>query len=715
MLRPKEVARAAVIVFGFWWIVLLIAGGQRYASLAGILHGVGAWAFGIAIGCVVALFWHWLDRQEQIEALVPDSWNGAAATIGKVPIHRARLAAAEAMPTVEELAPHMPPEVVAAGDTGFLHEWIQNTRTRSPGHAALLEEIVRTLWHERVRAWPATHADDPLHNHGGRTLLTHSLLVCWLMLRECVAYSYVPARAPSGYQMIYLRDANYSFDRADPLIAVLGLGHDLGKIECYVWVGDALVDCTKDHDLVGARIMARMEGYWHDDISAADIDVMQAVLAHYHHPSAVPMAADGGVLSDRLHALLELLIKCDRMAGAMENGRTRAALREDARADEAFVESNDRSQLHNALVEVLTRVGRVNSQEQRTNVGVKFHLPHFRKTVVALKEDAFIQQIAEVAGLQDLHALPVSGVNPVNALTRQVLIWMGENGLLFTDHEPMGRAPESSLYKVSFYKPKDYFTDDTFAAPKDAEDLARVKPVFSWGSCILLAPEPMPELAPVTNVKDYWLVPHFSVARTGGQGAFRKKSTQEQLEQGTANNAFLDMLGSTTAFDEVSERADEANGDDPPQVQAAGEGDDQVLDQTQDQVAGPVDDQVHDLAQDQVDLVSAADDQVLPEPEPPPPATATATEPEPDEMIAPGLFRMRLLAAAASKEVQRKDQGEELASLFGLESWLDTLGLRVEDVIKTDEEWRRAAQIVAIEHKLIKALGRVGLVVTLRP
>ena len=101
MLRPKEVARAAVIVFGFWWIVLLIAGGQRYASLAGILHGVGAWAFGIAIGVVVALFWHWLDRQEQIEALVPDSWNGAAATIGKVPIHRARLAAAEAMPTVE--------------------------------------------------------------------------------------------------------------------------------------------------------------------------------------------------------------------------------------------------------------------------------------------------------------------------------------------------------------------------------------------------------------------------------------------------------------------------------------------------------------------------------------------------------------------------------------------------------------------------------------
>ena len=208
MLRPKEVARAAVIVFGFWWIVLLIAGGQRYASLAGILHGVGAWAFGIAIGVVVALFWHWLDRQEQIEALVPDSWNGAAATIGKVPIHRARLAAAETMPTVEELAPHMPPEVVAAGDTGFLHEWIQNTRTRSPGHTALLEEIVRTLWHERVRAWPATHADDPLHNHGGRTLLTHSLLVCWLMLRECVAYSYVPARAPSGYQMIYLRDAN---------------------------------------------------------------------------------------------------------------------------------------------------------------------------------------------------------------------------------------------------------------------------------------------------------------------------------------------------------------------------------------------------------------------------------------------------------------------------------------------------------------------------
>ena len=40
----------------------------------------------------------------------------------------------------------------------------------------------------------------------------------------------VAARAPSGYQMIYLRDPNYSFDRADSLIALLGLGHDLGKI-----------------------------------------------------------------------------------------------------------------------------------------------------------------------------------------------------------------------------------------------------------------------------------------------------------------------------------------------------------------------------------------------------------------------------------------------------------------------------------------------------
>lgn len=727
ILRPKEVAWAAVIVFVFWWAVLFVVGGQRYASFLDVLHGLGGWVFGAATGFAVALIWYSLDRSAQIEKLLPDTWNGASATLGKVPIHHARLAAAEKLPTVQELAAHMPAEVRSAGEESFLHDWISANKDRAPGHVELLGEILRVLWHERIRTWPATHhSQDPHHNHGGRTLLTHSLLVCWLTLRERQNYVYEPAKAPSGYQLVHLRDPNFSFNADDPLIPILGLGHDLGKIECYVWQDNALVDCTKDHDLVGARIMARMENYWHEEISAADLDVMQPILAHYHHPSAVPMAKDGGVLSDRLHALLELLIRCDRIAGAMENGRSRANIQADLDSHQAFEASGNPSAMKDAIVEVLTRSGRVNSKETRTNVGIKYLMPQYRRTVLVLKEDVFVQQVAEVAKLEEVRNRPVSGANPVNALTREILIWLGENNLLFTDHEPSGRAAESSLYKTSFYVPKDYFEDKAMQIPQDNPN----NPKFTWGSCILLAPEALEELLPLSNIENYWLVPHFSVARTGSQGAFRKKSEAEEAAQEDSNDAFLRQLaadfpaldekkidqGPATEEDDAIFGADRSatsteltpRDDHRPedgQVQAVAEPVSVSSTEEDDAIFGVGQAESDQAESDQAEQAEVDDIALL----------GDAPTPEnADDMLGDGaLFRMRLLAAAASGEVQQKALGGGLLALFDLEQLLGAAGWSIDDVKASSAAWREDAQIVWIEHKVVKALGRVGLVVTL--
>ena len=464
---------------------------------------------------------------------------------------------------------------------------------------------------------------------------------------------------------------------------------------------------------------------------------MQPILAHYHHPSAMPMAADGGVLSDRTHALLELLIRCDRIAGAMEHGRSRASLAQQEERSHAFEETGQRSSMKQAIVEVLSRTGRVNSKDITTNVGIKYTLPQYRKAVVVLKEDVFIKQVAEVADLQEVFNQPVSGSNPVNALTREVLIWLGEQGLLFTDHEPSGRAAESSLYKVSFYPPKEYFEDDAMTIPVDTPS----GPKFSWGSCILLAPEALEELVYLSALDNYWVVPHFSVARTGGQGAFRKKSEQEQVAQSEANNDFLSNLakdfpaleekepvsavpeaqepiadqveGASSEADDLAMYGPDQAGSTEPvdkMIQvgagASSETDDLAMYGPEQTVSASDEHQVNQVA---AENVPSEDDLAMYGPEP----GSIEQEPVAVDLGEGALFRMQLLAAAASGDVQQKDLGKGLLALYDLEPVLEASGWTVDALLHSSEEWRSTAQIVWVEHKLVKALGRVGLVVTL--
>ena len=114
--------------------------------------------------------------------------------------------------------------------------------------------------------------------HGGRSLLEHSLLVAFQMQNLAMKWTYTGLRDRSGKRVsLKLRDDNYKFDPMDPIVLIVGLAHDIGKIEAYLYddTGE-IVGSHHEHDLTGARMIARMPEMW--DLPEAD---RQAMLLAY--------------------------------------------------------------------------------------------------------------------------------------------------------------------------------------------------------------------------------------------------------------------------------------------------------------------------------------------------------------------------------------------------------------------------------------------------
>lgn len=527
--KPKEILKHALIVFIFWW-ALLFWHDLSFTNLSAfIAHQIFQWqivGIGIATGAILTFIYIQIERSGREKELLSATTRGIYSSIGLLPLHKQALVADENFSS-EQLIPYIPQEATAL--IGMLSEWRLSQNARgNEGHTKLFDAILARLCHPKVLHLPATHADDPRHNHGGRTLLTHSLLVCYLMLRESKTYEYRPAQTASGYKHIQLKNAQYQFNPDDPLIPILGLAHDLGKIECFICNEDGnAIDCKPNHDLTGSQMISRLDEYWADSIGAQDRQFLSLIMAFYHHPSEMPMANfDSQVIDDRLHALLEMLIWCDRVASAMENNQDNLeAVREQMARDLAFDQDEDkRHSLWEAIVQVLTGNDRINTSSQ-SNVGRAYHLPQFGKQVIVLREDVFVQSIAHSAGMLERYHERIGdkGGNGISALTRDVLRELGRRGLLFKDHETDNRSDDSSLFKVHFYSPKEYFSDDELTEPN--VDL-KASPKSTWASCICMTLQndenSETALDQLLVIEDCTQVPHLSHSRLGKQGVYTK-------------------------------------------------------------------------------------------------------------------------------------------------------------------------------------------------
>lgn len=464
MIRPKQVVSATFTVFAFWMTILLVSQYDLVDWKAFLLREKLV-LIGAGVGLVCAVLYIYTMRNLRLSDLDGKPVRGMDSSIGEIPIHRKTLRRAKTAP---DLTRFMPQEAKTAHETDFIDVWKKTWEKTHPAYVRLMDALVATFTAPGTVNLPATHATDPRHNHGGRSLITHSLLVSWLMYREAAQWTYVPA--VSAGKSLQKRDPNYVFNPNDPMHALIGFAHDIGKIECFVVENGKVIECRKNHDLVGAQILARMDEYWDSGISTEDREILQLVVAHYHHPSEIPFAADGKVISDKMHAILEFLIKCDRLASAIENGSNYKDAINDAKNLQIFDENEEgQMDLWDAMLDVLSRGGRINDENQKTNVGWIYRMPHYQnKRLLVLKEDNYIAQVAQVSGRTDLLEQRTKGANGVSTLTRQCLTLLGDKHAraLFTDHEASPRAPESSLFAVSFYDPKTYFADKDRTIPR---------------------------------------------------------------------------------------------------------------------------------------------------------------------------------------------------------------------------------------------------------
>lgn len=437
----KAVLPAVVTTATAWWAAFFIyemivypkwVFGNLGALMAHVTQTWGMILFGAVAGVGAALLLAHKRRQLMHEELAGESLRGLTTSMGKVPIIAAEPSRAP-----------VPPQLAQFGVPGtHASAWMRETMKVSPGHARLMDALLRVLNHDP--RLPATHVAG---GHGGKTLLEHSLLVVQCMLEMARDWQYEGLKNKKGEVVVGLRNPAYKFNSHDPLLAIVALAHDIGKIECYIKDKQGkVVDTRHAHDVVGARMIARMPEFW--GIPKADRDVLTLVVAHYHHPQDLPMHEDGRAIDDRTLAVQELLIKADKAAGKIESGtlyeNTMGETQAPAGSPEAAIKVVDGEVLYAAFLEIIHEPGRINGKDSSVRVGQK----HAGRVYFA--ESALRVALIRKLGLS---SAPVLG-DGRSALTVQLMEMLSERGLLVQEVEGRTYSHKRAMFRVAFFNSK---------------------------------------------------------------------------------------------------------------------------------------------------------------------------------------------------------------------------------------------------------------------
>lgn len=436
----SEIIEATFIVASIWWAVFTAAAffgapgsfflGERhfFTSWIGVLAGLLIGGGGVA-SCI------YLDRKNRELLLHPEVKRGLSISIGKVPEQAGTPARSKVMPDLT--------------GTPSLRRWMDWIGKASPEHLTLAKAIIRTVWNNQNL--PATHVKG---GHGGKTLFEHTVLVCEQMLLLSQNWEYTGLRGKSGSLVLALRDANYRFDRTDPLIGIVALAHDLGKIECYIREDGNIVGSRHDHDRVSSQMLARMPEFW--NLPREDRSALLGSVGYYHHPQDLPLDQDGRSSDDRAIALLELLIKADYAAGDIEGGRA-SFVAPSPSSTGSFSQSSEsgektgggvvprenvsEEQLWEAFVELVKEPGRVNGRNAKLSIGQKCG------ELVYFKEQSLRVELVKKLGISDMHRYGDGRY----AFTEDLLETLIDKNVLYNWHEGQEYSKYRALFRVAFF------------------------------------------------------------------------------------------------------------------------------------------------------------------------------------------------------------------------------------------------------------------------
>lgn len=488
----NPIASSTVTVAVFWWLMLTLVEIDRHGfsleMIADMKLTMAFWGVGAVFGIAYVAYEIWNFRKRQIEGLAEGNIRGLFSSLGPPPVLTPPPLQAKLYPATLPYPPDLTPE--------FLDEWYRQYTQTHPAHVAMMRALVRTFAHRPKL--PATHVPG---GHGGRTLLQHSLLVCGLCLRLANSWKYEGLKGKSGRTIVPLRDPSYTFNPDDPMVALVGFAHDIGKIECYV-MDDAgkVVGSRYEHDQVGGRMLGRMEAIW--DLPDEDRRLLISVASFYHRPMDLPFANGGIPIDDRIIALMELLIKADTIASRLENGQSE----EESQQCDKETPSDEKERLWTGFKELMLQSGRINGPSASFRLGQK-NDDETGQALVYLHEASLRGALAKHLGISEGHQLG----DKTYPLTRALLKTLEEKEVLYQSHGDAAFSDSRSIFNVEFYSKKE-------------ERLA------TWPATIIIRPGTI--LPALANLPDFTSFPKIGRALFGRQSAKNKrKSLMEAAEE----------------------------------------------------------------------------------------------------------------------------------------------------------------------------------------
>lgn len=437
MNQRNPIVKATFIVFATIWIAMnlytLITDPVFFwGNIPNMVHGAFVTLVGCVMGVVITAGLILLERSLAQMRLQGGSFNGITSSIGPVPI----LAPPAKRSKAKECLPI---------ESQRVKQWIEANKTTNPAHVTLFMAVWQTLSAHKTH--PASHRKG---GHGGRTLAQHCMAVADTALGLAPTWSYDgvyikrPGKSPK--LIIAKRDANYVFDPLDPIIPVLALAHDLGKIEAYKLQADGTVltsetgteqdDAGVEHDRLGSRILARISEFW--ELPPNDTRALSRVISHYHHPSNFPVDKDGLSIGDRVTALMEFLILADKTTGQRESGISAAIANEDT------ISETEAEEIYAALVACLTEQGRINGTGDR-DTDRAFKIGQKHGNVVYMREEPLLAAMCRKLGVS------VELGRGRLILLNRILHVLQEKSLLTTSHNGVDFNNYLPLYQVRFF------------------------------------------------------------------------------------------------------------------------------------------------------------------------------------------------------------------------------------------------------------------------
>jgi hypothetical protein len=468
----------------------------------------------------------YLTRLGKLAALASHEVNGIQCSIGPVPGDWAPPPRAKKAPDWASL--NLPPDEVDG--SGYINplwmpKWEAQYGARFPAHVRLMRAVALTMnarpglpaMCDRVVGQLRPRHDDDLEeprsrDHGGHTLVEHSYLCGSIGVAVATkGFSYtgyaVKRRGDVGARAtIRLKDPDYTFDAEDPLIGVICFAHDLGKVATFIETADGLIERGNRaaHDSMGPRLLAKMPEYW--ELPPEDRQVIQTVISHYHRPSPMPLARgrDGSLeaISDRTMALLSLVIRCDRIAGALEN-------RERVLAERAPTSREDR--VWDAFVSVILEHGRVCDRVTERRVGQKNVIDG--AAVLTLRADlvasAVVDRLREWGyGEPPTHR---AGVAPVTA---EILELLENKGMRIDCGQRQAGTKFSPLCDVAFL---------------GRDGRRKGEPIAKWIGCYQV--RALPPFDQLAVLADAGSTPMVAQGRDGRQAELPRDLLDESAEQ----------------------------------------------------------------------------------------------------------------------------------------------------------------------------------------